>query len=149
MSTFLDHLFLKAQAGQFNVKFLTAQTVDPAVIFGVLGGIVLAIALGIYISYRYKKWCTHRTFNSEMQQLGLNPNQEGTFGDLVKHYKMKDPVQVLYSLRMFDEMAALEIVRVLGSPGPISAKEDFIDALYEIRQITYLSDGIEAVATAT
>ena len=146
MSTFLDHLFLKAQDGQFKVKFLTAQTVDPKIIFSILGGVVAVLALGVYISYRYQKWRSHQAFVGEMQQLGLNPEQEGTFGDLVKHYKMKDPVEILYSLRMFDEIAAQEMAQVLGSPGSQSAKEAFIETLYEIRQVTYLSDGEEAEA---
>ena len=144
MGTFLDRIFLNAQTGQFNVRFLKAQTVDPALIFSILGGIVLILALGIYISYRYQKWRTHQVFMGEMRQLGLNPDQEGTFGDMVKHHKMKDPVEILYSLRMFDEMAGQEIERVLGSPGSMSAKQDFVDALYEIRQVTYLSEEEES-----
>ena len=148
MGEFSDFLFLEAQSGQFNVTFLKAQTVDPMIIFGILGGIILVLGTGIYISYRYQKWRSYQTFVGEMQQLGLNPDQEGTFGDLVKRYKMKDPVEILYSLRMFDEMAGQEMEHVLASPGSMSAKQEFVDTLYEIRQITYLSDDEEPDSVA-
>ena len=140
MGDFLDHLLLKAQSGRFEMPLFGPQSVDPKIIFSVLGGITLALSIGIYCTYRYQQWRNFQAFVTEMQQLGLNPDQEGTFGDLVKRHKMKDPVQILYSLRMFDEMAALEIDRVLGTPGSLSAKQEFVDTLYEIRHITYMSD---------
>ena len=143
MGDYLDLLILEAQTGFGDVDFLTAQTVDPKIIFGILGGIVFALAVGVYSVYRYQQWRSYQNFVGEMQQLGLNPEQEGTFGDLVKRYKMKDPVEILYSLRMFDDMAALEMSRVLGSSGSMSAKEEFVDTLYEIRHITYLSESEE------
>ena len=143
MGDFRDILFFEAQTGFNDVNFLQAQTVDPKIIFGILGGIVFSLAVGVYCVYRYQKWRSYQAFVGEMQQLGLNPDQEGTFGDLVKRYKMKDPVEILYSLRMFDEMAALEMDRVLGSPGSMSAKQEFVNTLYEIRQITYMSEGEE------
>ena len=143
MSDFRDIPFLEAQTGFNDVDFMRAQTVDPQIIFGILGGIVFALATGVYCVYRYQQWRSYQNFVGEMQQLGLNPDQEGTFGDLVKRYKMKDPVEILYSLRMFDDMAAAEMSRVLGSSGSMSAKEEFVDTLYEIRQITYKSESEE------
>ncbi len=57
--------------------------------------------------------------------------------------------EILHSLQMLGGIAALEIERVLGSRGSVSAKEGFIDALYEIRQITYKSDGEEPETVTT
>ena len=146
MGDFLEFLFMEAQSGQFDVNFYKAKTFDPKIIFSVLGGIVALLSIGIYCVYRYQRWRKHQAFVSELQQLGLNTEQEGTFGDIVKRYKMKDPVEILYSLRMFDGMASEEMLRVLGSSGSQSAKEEFIDTLYDIRQVTYLREEEEATA---
>lgn len=119
--------------------FFVASSADPTIVFTILGGILVALAISTYGVYRYQKWRRFKVFENEMQQLGLNPNQEGTFGDLVRRYKMNDPIQILYSLRMFDEIASREMERVLGSPGSMKAKNEFIQTLYEIRERTYLS----------
>lgn len=122
-----------------NKFFSNANDLSPEVVLGVLVGAVIVLGLVMFAVYRYQRWKRFRNFVDEMQQLGLNPLQEGTFGDLVRRYKMNDPVQILYSLRMFDEMAAREMNRVLSSPGSMNAKDEFITTLYEIRERTYLS----------
>ena len=120
--------------------FANANNLDPQIVLAILGGGVVLLGLIMYFVYRYQRWKKFRNFVDEMQQLGLNPMQEGTFGDLVRRYKMNDPVQILYSLRMFDEMASREMNRVLSSPGSMNAKDEFITTLYEIRERTYLSE---------
>ncbi len=133
-------IFVQQDGNQLfsNGGLWSNDSVDPSILFGILGAILVSLALGTFLVYRYQRWRRFKAFEDELQQLGLDPNQEGTFGDLVKRYKMNDPVEILFSLRMFDEIAAREMDRILGSPGSKSAKEEFIDTLYEIREKTYL-----------
>jgi hypothetical protein len=58
----------------------------------------------------------------------------------VKQYAMQEPVQILLSLRMFDELACQEISRVLGSSGSTTAKNRFVQMIYDIRKKTYFPD---------
>ena len=59
---------------------------------------------------------------------------------MVKRYQMKEPVKVLQSARVFDEMASDEIVRVLCSARSAASKESFIDTVYDIRNRTFHPD---------
>ena len=63
---------------------------------------------------------------------------------MVKRYAMEEPVTILYSERLFDEMAADEIQRVIASPASAQAKEQFIDTIYKIRVRTYHPDWCKA-----
>ena len=74
-----------------------------------------------------------------MKTLDLAPEQETTLADMVKRYAMNEPVRILYSQRLFDDLACKEMQRILASAGSAEAKEQFIDALYEIRAKTYNS----------
>ena len=88
----------------------------------------------------YQKWRRYQLFITELKTLDLDPKQEGTFADLVKRYNMDQPVNILYSKRLYDELASTEMIRILSSPGSVTAKAAYIDSLYEIRDRTYASD---------
>ena len=66
MGDFLDHLLLKAQSGRFEMPLFGPQSVDPKIIFSVLGGITLALSIGIYCTYRYQQW---RNFQNQSARL--------------------------------------------------------------------------------
>lgn len=117
--------------------FFTASSFDPAVIIWTLSILVVGIALFTYASYKYQKWRRYKQFETEMKTLGLKPDQEGTLAELVKRHNMKEPVNILYSQRLYDELASAEMIRILGSPGSAQAKSEYINALYEIRDKTY------------
>jgi len=106
----------------------------------ILGGITLLSVAIIYGTYRYQRWCKFKEFENEMKSLDLNPEQEGTLGDMVRRYQVGEPVQILYSPKLFDDMATAEMKRILGSQGSAEAKQKFIDAIYNIRTKTYHPD---------
>lgn len=109
-------------------------------IIWILLGLAGLIGLIIYASYRYKRYKCMQEFSDEMAQVGLSSEEESTLTNLVKHYAMQEPVQVLLSLRMFDELACQEISRVLGSSGSTIAKNRFVQMIYDIRKKTYFPD---------
>ncbi len=115
-------------------------TGDPTLVFGILGGIAVFIVAVVFVSYRYKRWKKHQRFVAELSQLALEDKEGNTLIDLVKRYAMDEPVEVLYSLRVFDQLAEKEMCRVLGLQGSQEAKQQYIDLLYSIRQKTYFPD---------
>ncbi len=130
---------LLAQSSDLPSLF-KATEVDPTVMIQVLSGIVLLITGIIVLTYKYQRWKRYNEFVTEMKSLDLDPDSEGTLAGMVKRYSMDEPVNILFSARLFDEMAATEIIRVLGSPGSVQAKKEFIDTVYKIRTRTYHPD---------
>ncbi|RJP18243.1 MAG: hypothetical protein C4527_29515 [Candidatus Omnitrophota bacterium] len=117
-----------------------ATEVDPTLMFQILVGIILLVTTIIVVTYKYQRWKRYTEFVTEMKSLDLDPESEGTLAGMVKRYSMDEPVNVLFSARLFDEMATSEIIRVLGSPGSMQAKRNFIDLVYRIRTKTYHPD---------
>lgn len=119
--------------------FSSSQQGADYVIY-LLMGLACVVGLIVYASYRYKRYKKMQEFSDEMAQVGLSSEEESTLTNLVKQYAMQEPVQVLLSLRMFDEMACQEISRVLGSSGSTTAKDRFVQMIYDIRKKTYFPD---------
>lgn len=130
----------QSQDGKLPFNTWTPTETDPVTLLSVVGGIVTFIMLIVFGAYQFKKWKQFKTFEDEMRSLDLDPQQEGTFADMVKRYSMDEPVNILYSPRLFDEMASSEMLRVLGSQGSAKAKQQFIDTVYKIRVKTYNPD---------
>jgi hypothetical protein len=127
-----------AQTDQFGeMKFFVSSNVDPGFVLRIIGVLLFFIILIIVVTLHYQKWKRYNDFVSEMKTLDLDPESEGTLAAMVKRYQMDEPVNILFSARLFDEMATTEIMRVLGSPAPASAKQQFIDQVYNIRLRTY------------
>lgn len=101
-----------------------------------IGCIVLIVAI-IYIHKRYMRYVKEREFMEEMQTLEMEPNESDTLFSLVRRYALNEPVDILYSQRLFDELAVKEISRVLGSPLSKENKTKFVNLIYNIRQKTY------------
>ena len=121
-------------------------TGDPKLIFSVLGVLALVVVALLYASYRYKRWKKHQRFIEELNQLSLEENEGTTLIGLVKRYAMEEPVEVLYSLRVFDDLAEKEMCRILGLQGSQETKQQYIDLLYKIRQKTYFPDLMNGTA---
>ena len=115
-------------------SFFESSQVDPDLLLGLAIGIAVIIFILVYGTYRYQRWWHYKHFEQEMKTLDLAPEQETTLADMVKRYAMNEPVRILYSQRLFDDLACKEMQRILASAGSAEAKEQFIDALYEIRQ---------------
>ncbi len=135
------------RGGTLGVNFFANSPVDPQLLLWILVGIAVLVFSIVYGTYRYNRWRRFKEFENEMKSLDLNPEQEGTLASMVKRYQVGQPVQVLYSSKLFDDMAAAEMERILGSQGSAEAKERFIDTIYEIRMRTYHSDWLGGMGT--
>ena len=138
----LHKLQLGGKKGGFGFSFIDAKQVDTDILLYILSGIAVLVFAIVYGSYRYNRWRRFKEFEGEMKSLDLNPEQEGTLGDMVRRYQVGEPVQILYSPKLFDDMATAEMKRILGSQGSAEAKEKFINAIYNIRTKTYHPDWI-------
>jgi hypothetical protein len=123
----------------FGFEWIT-PTGNPTVILAVMAGVAVLISLLVVASYHLRRWQRHRRFLQELNLFALEENEGSTLIDLVKRYATDEPVEVLYSLRMFDELAEKEMNRVLGLQGSRESKQQYIDLLYAIRQKTYFAE---------
>ncbi len=128
------------RGGTLGVNFFANSPVDPQLLLWILVGVAVLVFSIVYGTYRYNRWRRFKEFENEMRTLDLNPEQEGTLASMVKRYQVGQPVQVLYSSKLFDDMATAEMQRILGSQGSAEAKERFINTIYEIRTRTYHAD---------
>ncbi len=99
--------------------------------------LVVCISIIHYFVKRYKKI---EEFKNELQSLGLGEEGESTLVDMVKRYAMQEPLDILISVKTFDQMAIQEIERILASAGSSKAKQRFINLIYEIRLKTYYGE---------
>ena len=105
--------------------------------FAIVALLIVLFTGGSYLWQRYKK---QLEFKMEMEALGLDPRQEGTLTSIVKRYRMQEPMSILLSEQLFDEMATREMIRILGSQASLETKDHYIRELYVIRERTYKRD---------
>lgn len=123
-----------------DLNFYKTTANQTELVLWILLGIVLLIMLIIFITYRYKRFKLFKQFSQEMEQLEFDNDEETTLTHLVKRHALKEPISVLFSIQLFDELAAIEISKVLGSSGSTAAKQNFINLIYEIRKKTYFQE---------
>lgn len=108
-------------------------------------GCVGLIVLIYYLHKRYVRYKKEREFIDELDTLEMEQSESDTLFSLVRRYALNEPVDILYSQRLFDELAVKEISRVLASPLSKESKSKFVNMIYNIRQKTYgqemMSDG--------
>ncbi len=122
---------------EFKFDFITPNALNATIIvwfFVIVAACICVFTVG---SYLWKRYLKNREFRFEMQTLGLDTEQEGTLAAIVKRYRMDEPMSILLSEQIFDEMATREMVRILSSPASAEIKEKYIGELYDIRQRTY------------
>ncbi len=134
--------FILAQQSDLPSLWKEASEVEPLTLLKFVGGILCVIFVFVYLNHRYQRWKRYNEFVTEMKTLDLDPDSEGTLAGMVRRYSMNEPVNVLCSPRLFDEMATHEMMRVLSSSGSMKAKQEFIDTVYKIRKKTYHPDWI-------
>ncbi len=122
-----------------GIEWISTQG-DPKLVFGVLGAIALLCTFIIVGTWYYQRWKKHRRFIEELNQLSLEEAEGNALINIVKRHAMSEPVEVLYSLRVFDELAEKEMNRILSLQGSQEIKQKYIDLLYTIRQKTYFPD---------
>jgi hypothetical protein len=129
--------------------FYNPKSYDPATLIYVLSSLSILVFIAFVVVYKYNRWKKYNNFLSEMKSLDLDPSSEGTFAWMVKRHQMNEPTEIIFSQKIFDEMAADEMKRVLSSPGTKSAKQQFIDTVYEIRNRTFGADRFISDESAT
>ncbi len=100
-------------------------------------GCIALIVLIVFLHKRYLRYVKEREFLEEIQTLEMEQSESDTLFSLVRRYALNEPVDILYSQRLFDELAVKEISRVLGSPLSKENKTKFVNMIYNIRQKTY------------
>lgn len=75
-----------------------------------------------------------------MVYLDLNQEEETLLTGMIERYRLDEPVKVLFSLPLFDDLATKEIRRVLCAPGSSRAKQAYIQLVYDIRKRTFFPD---------
>ncbi len=121
----------------FDVPFLTPTDVNLDVMIWALGICVVLITFIIVAYKRYQRFKKEQELIEEMEVREFENQESSTITDLVKRYTVNEPVEILYSLRLFDELAEKEMTRVLGSSLSSDSKKKYVDLLYRIRQKTY------------
>lgn len=131
-----------SEKNPFGFAFFTSSSLELEHILWILAGVAALAFAAFYGSYLYQRWRRFREFENEMKTLELNPEQEGTLASMVKRYQIGEPIRILYSAKLFDDMAVAEMRRILSSQGSAASKEKFINAIYEIRTKTYHPDWV-------
>lgn len=125
----MDHLFA--------TKLWNPSELSP---FFIVFSIVLSsILIGLfpYFLRRYTLRMNELRFREQIGNLELEREDSNILWDLVHRYTLNEPVQILHSLPLFDELAQKEMVRVLSHPSSSRAKMQYIDHLYGLRQKMY------------
>lgn len=125
---------------QEKIIFFNSTSSDATSLVYFLVGLLALTALVSIAVYRYRRFKTYQEFTQELSLLQFDESEETALTNIVKRHSLKEPVTVLFSLKLFDELATKEISRVLGSPGSIAQKQKFVNLVYEIRKKTYFQD---------
>jgi len=116
------------------------SSLEPDIILQCLVGVIFIIGLALILNYKYKWFLKIRRLKEEMDYLELNPVEENVLTGMIRRYRLNEPVDLLLSLPLFDELAEKEMRRVLKTPGSSTAKQNYIELVYEIRQRTFFPD---------
>ncbi len=120
-----------------QIVFFSSTSTDATTLVYILVGIGFIVLVACISVYRYRRFKLFQEFSQELTLLELDEVEGNALTNIVKRYSLKEPVSVLFSLRLFDELATKEISRVLGSAGSAAQKQQFINLVYEIRKKTY------------
>ncbi len=121
----------------FDVSFFQSNSANlETIIFLVLGCTLFCVAV-FFIYKKYMRFKKEQELQEEMELRDFESVESSTVNDLVKRYKMNEPINIMYSLKLFDELAQKEMSRVLSSPLSSQSKTQYVDLLYRIRQKMY------------
>lgn len=141
INAFLERNFpnfaAQSKQGKFTFDFYKTTQAIPEFLLYFLLALIFLIGLILVAAYQYNRWLKFKKFEAEMKSLDLENDQEGALAAMVKRYSTNEPITILYSAQLFDEMASVEIKRILGSSASAKQKEDLIDKVYTIRTKTY------------
>ncbi len=121
----------------FSVKVWNPSEVSPVFLLVILFSTALAFILFPVFLRQYRHYLQTMRFREEMDAMDLRREDSNILWELVQRYALNEPVKILYSLPLFDELAQKEMVRVLSHPCSSHAKMHYIDHLYGLRQKMY------------
>lgn len=122
-----------------SVSFFQPSEI-PLTTFVTAIAICLIIAGLIYYFYKsYDRMRKEKNLRDEMDMLDFGNEESSTLFDMVKRHTLNEPVEVLYSLKLFDELAQEEIARVLSSAMSSDSKGKYVEMIYNIRRKTYFA----------
>jgi len=127
----------------FAKAYTNPQSVSPELLITALLIFIAVVLVTLFLYRKYMNYKKTKLFLEELEVLELGRVESNTLTTLVKRYALNEPVEILYSLRLFDELAEKEMARVLSSPLSSDSKTQYVDLLYRIRVKTYFPEGIQ------
>jgi len=100
----------------FSMKVWNPSEVSPVFLVLFLFTTGLAFVLFPYFLRQYRHYLQAIRFREEMDAMDLKREDSNILRELVQRYALNEPVKILYSLPLFDELAQKEMVRVLAIP---------------------------------
>lgn len=132
-----------------KLKVFSPENVPTPFLLAILAGIALIVGLIIFFHYRSIRLKKEYAFQEEMKILEMDDKESNALADIVRRYALNEPVEILYSLPLFDKMVEKEMERVLSTPLSSDVKKRYVDLLYLIRQKTYFPEEYRAHVTAS
>jgi hypothetical protein len=123
-----------------ELQLYRTTTIEPYSLLLCLVGVIFILVLAIFLNYRYKWFKKYKQLKESMVYLDLNQEEENLLAGMIERSRLEEPVKVLFSLPLFDDLATKEIRRVLCTPGSSKAKQAYIQLVYDIRQRTFFPD---------
>lgn len=121
----------------FSIRVWNPSEISPVLLLLFLTITALTFVLFPYFLRQYRHYLQTVRFREEMDAMDLKREDSNILWELVKRYALNEPVKILYSLPLFDELAQKEMVRVLSHPYSSHTKMHYIDHLYGLRQKMY------------
>lgn len=122
----------------FNANHLWNPSCTTPIAFFLIA--VLSVALLILLPSlirQYNRFLRAQQFRKMIEPMALERKDTNILWELVQRYALNEPMLIVYSLPLFDDLVQKEMVRVLGHPCPSMAKMQYIDFLYGLRQKMY------------
>lgn len=120
-----------------NITFFSPNTQSTGLLFVFIVIMVSIMLFLTFMFYRYRLMKLYEKFAKEMLHFNFNQDQALLLTSITKRNSVRDPLSVLFSLKLFDELASKEISKILSSQVSSIQKQQFINHIYEIRKKTF------------
>ncbi|MDX9752674.1 MAG: hypothetical protein RBU29_01855 [bacterium] len=132
MNTTVDELI--------KLKLFSPNHVPSPLLLLILGLILLLVTVIFGFHYWQQRAKREQDFHTEMASMAMSHGECAVLSDLVQRYTLGKPVEILYSLPLFDELLEKEMERVMVLPLSSEAKKQYVDLLYQIRQKAFFNE---------
>lgn len=117
----------------FAFSWMKSGGMDTGTAIVLLIGLILCVTIFIGINMLYAHLRKVQRLEAKAGMLDLGDKEVAWVMKLSRAYKVKEPAKILCSMRLFDELAAKEIERILSTEGSNNNKDQTIHRIYEIR----------------